>query len=84
MRAGTILGRILDPFTECLTPEAAQRIVDFCVDENTQSRVNELAAMAGSGKIEESEREEYRELIEAFDMVAILKSRARETLARSH
>ena len=80
MNAGTILEKILDPLTDCLTPEAASEIVRFTVDSETQSQVDRLAAKAQSGTLSEVESSEYRDLIEAFDLVAILKSRARLVL----
>jgi hypothetical protein len=83
MKAATILDQILDPFAECLTPEAAERIVGYRVDDETRSRVEELADKASEGRLADDEREEYRELVDAFDMVAALKSRAREILSRA-
>ena len=76
MTAGTILESVLNPITECLTQEAARRITAFCVDTETQQRVNQLAGLTRSGKITEEQQQEYSALVEAFDLVAILKSRA--------
>ena len=80
MTAGAILESVLNPFTECLTREAARRITGFRVDTETQERVNQLADLVCSGKITEEQEQEYRELVEAFDLVAILKSRARAVI----
>lgn len=80
MSAGTILETILNPLTECLSAEAAREIVQYTVDSETQARVDELAVKAQSGVLTKEETDEYRELIEAFDLVAILKSRARMVL----
>ena len=81
MNAGAILESVLDPFAECLTREAAQRIIGFRVDSETQARVDELAALARSGVLADEQRQEYRELVEAFDLVAILKSKARAVVS---
>ena len=83
MSAGTVLETILNPLTDCLSPEAAEKIVQYKVDSQTQSRVDELAAKAQSGSLTHEETNEYRELIEAFDLVAILKSRARMVLKKT-
>lgn len=75
--------QILDPLAECLTPQAATKIVGFSVDLETQNRVDELAQKAHSGCLSNAEHAEYRDLIEAFDLVAILKSKARILLNKT-
>ncbi len=83
MNAGTIIESVLDPMTECLTRDAAQRVVGFSVDQETQARVDELAVAAHTGRLSEEELREYREIVEAFDLVAILKAKARAVLSGS-
>jgi hypothetical protein len=78
-----ILDRVLDPFTECLTLQAAQKIADFRPDAETQARIRELAAKADVGELSDYERAEYQDYVEAFDLVAILKSKARSVLAKN-
>ena len=81
MSAGTIIENVLDPLTECLTVQAAEKIMAFRADAETQGRVDELAAKSGEGILNEDDRAEYHDLVEAFDLVAIVKSRARSVLA---
>lgn len=83
MNAGAILETVLDPIAECLTSEAALRIIGFQVDSETQTRVDELATLARSGDLSDEQRQEYRELVEAFDLVAILKSKARAVVSEN-
>ena len=82
MGTGEIINRVLDPFTECLTPQAARKILGFRPDEETRIHLDELAAKADAGQLSEAERAEYHDYVEAFDLVAILKSKAREVLAQ--
>lgn len=82
MSTAEILDRVLDPFTECLTLQAAQKIVDFRPDQETQSRIDDLAAKADRGQLSDDERATYQDYVEAFDLVAILKSKARSVLAQ--
>jgi hypothetical protein len=82
MSTAEILERVLDPFTECLTPQAARRIIDFRPDDETKARIGELAAKADTGQLTDDERAEYHDYVEAFDLVAILKSKARSVLAK--
>ena len=81
MGTAEIVESVLDPFTECLTPEAARKILAFRPDDATQQRVSELAAKADAGQLNDEDRAAYRDFIEAFDLVAILKTRARAVLA---
>ena len=82
LTTGEILDRVLMPFTECLTSQAAKQILDFRADEQTQSCINQLAKKANSGLITDDERALYEDYINAFDLVAILKSKARSVLAQ--
>lgn len=83
MSASSIIESALDPFAQSLTPEAARRALEFRIDDATQARVDELARLAAIGQIDESQKWEYRELIEACDLVAILKSHARGVLSHA-
>ena len=72
----TVLDRLLRPFTECLTPEVAQRIVNLQLDSHSQARLDELAAKAKEGQLIDDERQEYEEFVEGIDLMGILKARA--------
>ena len=82
MSSAEILDSVLNPFTECLTEQAARKIVDFRADEETQQRIDELAAKAASGQLNAEDRSEYQQYIDTFDLVAIVKSKARAVLSR--
>ena len=81
--SNTVLDRFLRPFTECLTPEVAQRIVNLQLDSQSQARLDELAAKANEGQLADDERQEYEEFVEGIDLIGILKARARTVLAQS-
>ena len=80
--SNTVLDRFLRPFTECLTPEVAQRIVNLQLDAQSQARLDELAAKANAGQLTDNERQEYEEFVEGIDLMGILKARARTVLAK--
>jgi len=80
--SSNVLDRVLDPFTECLTPEVAQRIVDLRADAETQARVDELASKANDGALSDEERTEYDRYREAYHFVTILQAKARTFLDR--
>ena len=77
------LDRILDPLTECFTPQVARRLTELTADSQTQERLDELAGKANEGQLSADEDAEYKQAIDAIDMVAILQAKARAYL-RQH
>ena len=55
----TILDQIIEPFAECLTPEAARKIVAIRADDELLGRVDELAKKANAGTLTDIEQSEY-------------------------
>jgi hypothetical protein len=76
------LDRYLDPVTDVLTPQVAQRILDLEPEAEVVCRVEELGEKSDAGTLTEEEREEYRALADAGTLVALLKAKARRVLAR--
>ena len=77
------LDKFLDPINGCLTPQVAQRIVDWRPDESLRRRIEELGRKANEGTLSPDEDAEYREYIDEGDMIALLQAKARKLLARS-
>ena len=77
------LDRILDPVTECFTPQVARRIAELRADRQTQQRLDELAAKANQGQLTPEEDAEYKQSVDAIDLLAILQAKARAFL-REH
>lgn len=78
----SILDRVLDPFTDCLTEEVAQRIVNLRADELTQARIDILADKANEGTLSDEESAEYAKFRDAFHFVTVLQAKARAFLGR--
>ena len=72
-----MLDRLLDPFGAFLTPEVARKLVNFRVDELTQSRIDELADKCNEGQLTPTEREEYDTYISVIDFLTALQAKAR-------
>lgn len=79
----TYLDRILDPLAECFTPQVAHRLADLRADTQTQERLDILAAKANEGQLTPDENAEYRQFVDAIDLLAILQAKARDYL-RQH
>ena len=78
----TQVDRVLDPVSRCLTPEAAQRLIELRADPDLQARVDLLANMNTEGQLTPEEREEYALCVRASHFIAILQSKARKLLAQ--
>jgi hypothetical protein len=76
------LERFFDPVTEAFTPEMARRVVNLRVDLETQSRIELLREKANDGTLTSDEEAEYKEFVEAVDIISILQSKARKYLAK--
>jgi hypothetical protein len=80
----TTFDRLLDPLTDCLTPEVARRILNLKIEPPLQSRMDELADKANEGTLTPSEAQEYREYVDGIDFIAIFKAKARLKLSGHH
>ncbi len=78
-----VFSNVLDPFTECLTPEAARRISRFQATPAVQSHVDDLADKADEGRLTVAEQAEYDRYRSVFHFVTILQSKARAYLKRN-
>jgi hypothetical protein len=75
-----LLEGLIEPFAECLTSEAARKIVDLRADATLQNRIDELAEKANHGTLNETERAEYDQYLAAFHFVTLMQSKARRLL----
>jgi hypothetical protein len=81
MSAATLLDEFLDPLSRCLDAESARRVVALGVSASVQARVDLLADRANEGLLTADELAEYEALINAEDIVAILKLKSRQQLS---
>lgn len=82
MAVTSYLDRFLDPVTDALTPELARTIADLRVDAETQAHIEELRQKANEGTLTPEEDAEYKEFVEAVDIISIIQSKARKFLAK--
>lgn len=79
----TLLNDLLDPLTDCLDAESAQRVVQLGIAPAVLNRVNLLAEKANEGLLTDDDRADYEALVNATDFIAILKIKAQRRLASS-
>jgi hypothetical protein len=71
------LEQFLDPKNGWLTPEIAQRILQWRPDESIRARIQELGDKANEGLLTREESDEYERLINEGDLIAIVQLGAR-------
>lgn len=69
----TMLDEMLEPLSRCLDAGSARRVAEFRVAPRVQQRIGDLAERANEGLLTEEERAEYEALINAADLISILK-----------
>jgi hypothetical protein len=78
--ASSALDSFLEPLSRCLDTESARRVAGLSIDPAVQTRVEVLAERANEGLLTEEERAEYTALVDAADLIAILKLKVRRQL----
>lgn len=78
----TYLDRFLEPMTEAFTPEMARTIVNLRADAESESRIQILREKGNNGTLSPEEDAEYKEFVEAVDVVSIIQAKARRFLAQ--
>lgn len=82
MSVTSYLDRFLDPVTDAFTPEMAQAVVGLRADAEMQDRIEILRDKANEGTLTPAEEAEYKEFVEAVDIISIIQSKARKFLAK--
>jgi hypothetical protein len=77
-----ILGRLINPDTGDLSPEAAESLLRLDFPEADHARMAELSSKAQDGALTAEEREELQEFVRVADLLAVLQSKARRSLRR--
>ena len=81
--SSSVLDRLLDPITRCLTPESARALVELRADAVAQARVAELAEKCNEGQLTPDERREYETYVHVGNVIAILQAKARLRLRQT-
>lgn len=78
-----ILGRVIDPETPSLVPDAARSILALDFQPEDQDRMRFLAAKASEGNLTPGEREEMESYNYVGHFLALLQSKARLSLKKA-
>lgn len=78
-----IWGRLIDSEKPDLSPEAARAFLALGFKPGDRNRMNYLASRARAGRLSDLEGVELQEYLRAGDLLALLKSKARQSLRRT-
>jgi len=76
------LDRMLQPITEAMSLDFANKLISLRADEELLSHIEQLREKANHGTMTAEEEAEYREFVEAVDVISILQAKARRVLAK--
>lgn len=75
------LDRFLEPVTEVFTPALARKLADLRADAELAAQIEGLRRKADEGTLTPDEEAQYKDFVEALDVIAILQAKARRYLA---
>jgi hypothetical protein len=79
-KSSSLFDRYLEPVTSVFTREMAEKIVNLPPDEQVAQRIAELGRKADDGTLTDAERAEYEDFVDAGDLIALFKAKARRYL----
>ena len=79
-----VLGKILDPLADALTPDLAQRLVSLRADDETQALIDKLGEKANEGTLTELERRQYETYVRATTLISILQAKAKKLISNGN
>ena len=82
MFTASYLDRFLEPMTDVLTPEVARALAGLRADPSLEAHIDDLRRTANAGTLTPEEDAEYKEFVEAVDIISIIQAKARRFLAK--
>jgi hypothetical protein len=76
------LDRLLGPLTEAFTPRLASLLPELRADAELEAHIDELRRKASDGTLTAAEDAEYKDFVEAVDVISIMQAKARRFLAK--
>ncbi|MDZ4656833.1 MAG: hypothetical protein SH868_04560 [Bythopirellula sp.] len=77
MIAPSALDQLMNPASGWLTPQAAQRLVDWRLSAELRGRIEELGQKANTGTLTPEEDSEYRHYLDDAEVISLLQAKAR-------
>ena len=78
------LDQLLDPAAGWLTPQSAQKLVDWKVSDELRERIEALGRKANLGTLSEEEDAEYRTYLDDAEVISLMQAKARRIYFGMH
>jgi len=78
-----VLDQMLEPVSRCFSFDVARALVELRADDQTLSRVAELADKCNEGRLTPQERHEYEAYVQASTLIGILQAKTRRVLGNA-
>lgn len=72
-----VIEQLLDPVSQAMTPEVAEKLVKIRADARLMKKVEKLAEKCNQGELTPEEYDEYQAIVHTANVVAILQAKAR-------
>jgi hypothetical protein len=82
MATTSYLDRLLDTLTEAFTPKMAAALLDLRADSEMEAHIGQLRRKANEGTLTSAEDADYKDVVEAVDLISIMQAKARRFLAK--
>ena len=84
MTALNALDQLLNPAAGWLTPQSAQKLVDWKISDELRERIEELGRKANLGTLTEAEDAEYRAYLDDAEVISLMQAKARRLYLRTN
>jgi len=84
MSTPSALDQLLNPAAGWLTPQSAQKLVDWKVNDDLRERIEELGRKANLGALTEEEDAEYRAYLDDAEVISLMQAKARRLYLRTN
>jgi hypothetical protein len=71
------LDQLLNPAAGWLSPQAAQKLIDWQISDELRARIEELGRKANLGELTEEESGEYRAYLDDAEVICLMQAKAR-------
>jgi hypothetical protein len=78
MSTPSALDQFLNPDAGWLTPVAAQRLIDWKVNDELRDRIEVLGRKANLGELTIEEDSEYRAYLDDAELISLMQAKARQ------
>lgn len=78
------LDQLLDPAAGWLTPQSAQKLVDWKVSDELRERIEALGRKANLGTLSDEEDAEYRTYLDDAEVISLMQAKARRIYFGMH